>query len=336
MKKGLLIILMIIGFSLIFAAGTQETDEKENFVLTFSCASVPGQIQTRAMYLFKDEIEKLTDGQITVEVYHSSSLFPQEGELDATMRGNLDMMWSSVFYTSNDLPYTSMFASAYIFEDYKHMDKVMNGEVGQKVNEDIVDELGVRILKAFYVGSRNLCLRDIGREIRTPQDMKGVNLRMPNIPAYIEIGKALGSNPTPISFSEIYTSLSTGAIDGQDNPLPTTKAAKFYEPCKYVILTHHVIEPLSPTINEEKWQSLGPELQEKMMIALETTRKEAEKWTLQEEAELVEFFEDQGLTVIEPDIDAFVDYAQNYYMGRKDLVSTWDMDLYEMVKAAAE
>ncbi|MDC7245660.1 MAG: DctP family TRAP transporter solute-binding subunit [Sphaerochaetaceae bacterium] len=336
MKKGLLIILMIIGFSLIFAAGTQETDEKENFVLTFSCASVPGQIQTRAMYLFKDEIEKLTDGQITVEVYHSSSLFPQEGELDATMRGNLDMMWSSVFYTSNDLPYTSMFASAYIFEDYKHMDKVMNGEVGQKVNEDIVDELGVRILKAFYVGSRNLCLRDIGREIRTPQDMKGVNLRMPNIPAYIEIGKALGSNPTPISFSEIYTSLSTGAIDGQDNPLPTTKAAKFYEPCKYVILTHHVIEPLSPTINEEKWQSLGPELQEKMMIALETTRKEAEKWTLQEEAELVKFFEDQGLTVIEPDIDAFVDYAQNYYMGRKDLVSTWDMDLYEMVKAAAE
>ncbi len=336
MKKGLLILVFAVMASMVFAAGATEEAEQEQFVLTFSCASVPGQIQTKAMYLFKDEIEKLTDGQIMVEVYHSSSLFPQEGELDATMRGNLDMMWSSVFYTSNDLPYTSMFASAYIFEDYVHMDKVMNGEVGKKVNEDIVKVLGVRPLTAFYVGSRNLCLRDVGKVVRTPQDMKGVNLRMPNIPAYIEIGKALGSNPTPISFSEIYTSLSTGAIDGQDNPLPTTKAAKFYEPCKYVILTHHVIEPLSPTINEKKWQALGPELQEKMMIALETTRKAAEEWTLSDEAELVSFFESQGLTVVEPDIDAFVKYASDYYMSRKDLVSSWDMDLYQQVRDAAK
>lgn len=336
MKRGLLILVLAVVVSMVFAAGTSEEAGQEQYILTFSCASVPGQIQTKAMYLFKDEIEKLTDGQITVKVYHSSSLFPQEGELDATMRGNLDMMWSSVFYTSNDLPYTSMFASAYIFEDYKHMDKVMNGDVGQKVNEDIVKVLGVRPLTAFYVGSRNLCLRDVGKVVRTPQDMKGVNLRMPNIPAYIEIGKALGSNPTPISFSEIYTSLSTGAIDGQDNPLPTTKAAKFYEPSKYVILTHHVIEPLSPTINEEKWQSLGPELQEKMMTALEKTRMEAEKWALEEEAELVSFFEGEGLTVIEPDIDAFVKFAENYYMSNKNLISSWDMDVYRQVKAAAE
>ncbi|MDT8297520.1 MAG: TRAP transporter substrate-binding protein DctP, partial [Spirochaetaceae bacterium] len=262
--------------------------------------------------------------------------FTQEGAQAAVQRGTLDMVYSDAAWVAQQLPYVSMLGAVYTFTGYDHMTNVMNGPIGQEIFDDVVESVGIRPLGAFYLGTRQLNLRDIGREVRTPQDMKGVKLRTPNSPAWIALGKALGGNPTPMSFTEVYMALKTGTADGQDNPLPTDKNAKFYEVTKYIILTDHVVGAIWPSINEEKWQSLTAQQQQWVMEALDEARKVCDETNLAAEAELVEFFRSEGLTVIEnPDRDAFAEYARwSYENESPDVSESWDWDLYDRIQAA--
>ena len=304
--------------------------------LTWSSVSVPDDAHTKAMSVFKEELEKLSDGEIEVEVFHSGQLFTQEGQFAALRKGTLDICYGGPNWLAQFVPYMSMFAAAYMFKNYEHMTDTLNGDLGKAMYEDIAQKTGMRPLGAFYLGTRELNLRDIGREVKTPEDMKGVKLRMPNSPTWLFMGEALGANPTPLSFTEVYMGLKTGTIDGQDNPLPTDKNAKFYEVTKYIILTDHFINPVMPLINEEKWQSLGPELQEKVYQAIEKAREVCDKTNLDAESELVEFFKGEGMTIITPDKAAFMEFAQKKYLENKEISGSWDMELFEKVQASAE
>lgn len=311
-------------------------DVEAKVKLTWSSVSVPNDAHTKAMQVFKEELEKLTNGEVEVEVFHSGQLFNQEGAQAAVRKGTLDIVYGGPNWLAEFVPYMSMFAAAYMFKDYDHMTKTFNGDVGKKMYGDIAQQIGVRPLGAFYLGTRELNLRDIGREVKTPEDMKGVKLRMPNTPTWLFMGEALGANPTPLSFTEVYMGLKTGTIDGQDNPLPTDKNAKFYEVTKYIILTDHYINPVMPMINEKKWQSLGPELQEKVYQALEKARETCDDLNLKAEAELVDFFKGEGMTILTPDKEAFIKFAQEKYLSNKDISGSWDMELFEKVQALAE
>lgn len=343
MKKQIilsLILIAILATGSLFAAGQREaaapTGDMPPVRLTWSSASVPGDAHTQAMFEFKRVVEEMSNGQMRVDVHHSAELFTQEAEIAAVRRGNLDMMYGGPNWLAEMVPYMSMLAAPYIFESYEHMTQVMNGPIGQRINDDIAAKTGVRPLGTFYLGTRQLNLRDIGREVRTPADMAGVALRMPNTPTWLFMGRTLGANPTPLSFPEIYLALQTGTIDAQDNPLPTVRNASFYEVTKYIVLTDHFINPIMPIMNERTWQSLTPRQQEIVMVAIESARRLCDELNLQQEAELVEFFESQGLIVIEPDKDAFRTHALDMVMGNQQMVASWDMDLFEEVQALAD
>lgn len=318
------------------AAAESAAPAAEQVVLTFSSQSVPDDAHTKAMTVFADEVAKLTNGEVKVEIYPGGQLFTQDAELPAVMQGNLDMAYFDPNWFAQSIPYMSMFAAPYIFEDYDHMAAAFGGEIGQQIYDDIAAQLGVRPLTAYYLGTRQVNLRDIGREVRTPADMQGVKLRMPNSPSWLFMGEALGANPTPLNFTEIYLALQTGTIDGQDNPLPTDFNAKFYEVTKYIVLTGHYINPLFPTINEAKWQSLKPEHQEAILQAVETARQFVAETNLTAEAELLAFFEGEGLTIIDPDKQAFIDFAREKILANTDMTSTWNMELYDQIQALAE
>ena len=311
------------------------TQAEAKVKLTWSSVSVPDDAHTKAMFAFKEELEKLTD-EIEVEVFHSGQLFTQEAMQAAIRKGTLDLCYTGPNWLAEFVPYMSMFAAAYMFQDYDHMSETFNGEIGKAMFDDVAKETGIRPLGAFYLGTRQLNLRDIGREVMTPADMKGVKLRMPNTPTWLFMGEAMGANPTPLSFTEVYMGLKTGTIDGQDNPLPTDKNAKFYEVTKYIILTDHFINPVFPTINEKKWQSLTPEQQENIMLALEKSREVCDSANLAAEAELVDFFKGEGMTVITPDKAAFIEYAQQKYLDNKEISESWDMELFDKVQALAK
>ncbi len=337
MRKVVLILLMLtVAAGIVVANGDSDAEVTKPVKLTWSSVSVPNDAHTRAMQVFKLELERISGGEMEVEVYHSGQLFTQEGAQAAVVRGTLDMVYSDSAWVAQQLPYVSMLGAVYTFTGYEHMTKVMNGPIGKEIFDDVVEAVGVRPLGAFYLGTRQLNLRDIGREVRHPDDMQGVKLRTPNSPAWIALGKALGGNPTPMSFTEVYMALKTGTADGQDNPLPTDKNAKFYEVTKYIILTDHVVGAIWPTINEEKWQSLTAQQQEWVMQALAEAQKVCDETNLAAEAELVEFFRGEGLTVIEDaDLDAFAEYAKWSYQNESpEISSSWDWDLYERIQSA--
>ncbi len=308
----------------------------EPVTLQFTSVSVPDDAHTKGMEVFAEEVAKLTDGNITVEVFPGGQLFTQEGEQAAIRQGNVDMIYGGPNWLAEFVPYMSMFAAPYMFTSYEHMSDAFNGDIGQEIFDDIAQQTGVRPLGAFYLGTRQLNLRDIGREVTTPQDMEGVKLRMPNTPTWLFMGEALGANPTPLAFTEVYLGLQTGTIDGQDNPLPTDKNAKFYEVTKYIILTDHYINPLFPMINEDKWQSLTSDQQQAILQALETARRFVDETNLAAEAELIDFFEAEGMTIITPDKQAFIDFAQDKVLGNEEMTAAWNMDLFEQIQETAQ
>lgn len=335
MKTRLLVVVMIAlvaGFG--FAEG--QAEEGGPVELTWSSASVPDDAHTKAMFEFEKVVEEVSDGEIQVEVSHSGELYTQEESKTALRRGTLEMNYTGPNWLADQVPYMSMFAAPYIFDSYEHMTETFNGPIGEEIFDDIAEEIGIRPLGAYYLGTRQLNLRDIGREVTTPEDMEGVKLRMPDTPSWQFMGRALGANPTPVSFTEVYLSLQTGTIDGQDNPLPTNRNAKFYEVTEYIVLTDHFINPIMPTINEEVWQSLTDQQKEWVMEGVDAGRELADQLNLEQEEELVQFFEDEGLTIIEPDKEAFKEHALDMTMDNEEMTSSWDMELFEEVQALGE
>lgn len=337
MKKLLsLIVISIFAMSFAFASGQTETaaGDKEIVEINFSSVSVPGDAHTEAMTVFKEELEKISEGSMVVNVYHSGQLYSQEGEQAAVRQGTVDMVYTSAPWLAEFVPYLSMFGAVYTFQGYDHMTSVFNGEIGEKVFQDVVESQGIRPLGAYYLGTRQLNLVEKVGPVRTPADMSGVKLRTPGSPSWIALGKALGGNPTPMSFGEVYMGLKTGAVEGQDNPLGTDKNAKFYEVTKYIVLTNHVVDSTWPTINEKKWQSFSDEQKGWVMEAVDKARAYCDKTNLETEAGILDFFKGEGMIIIEdPDVAAFAEYAKNSYMtDSKEISADWDWDLYEKVQ----
>ena len=336
MKK-LIVLMMVfmVAFTMsVWAGGAQESAEAEPVEIIFTSVSIPGDSHTEAMYVFADKVKELTGGSVDVKVYDSATLFTQENEYDAVISGQADMAYISFPTLATQIPSFSMFGSGYFFSSYDHMTSVLNGDIAKENTWPKVKELGLQPLGSMYLGSRVVNTKD--KMINSYADMDGVLLRMPGSESWLFLGEALGANPTPLSFSELYTALQTGAVGGQDNPLPTVESAKFYEVTKYLAITNHVIDSIMPCINIDKWNMLSAEQQDAVMEAAAFAIAFNDKERVARENNLVEFFEGEGMTVTYPDITEFRDNVQAAYAGNSAMTSTWDMDLYKKVQSMAK
>ena len=338
MKKALsIMIIFLFVFTTVFANGAQEStsESSEPMVLQLAVTSAPGSNFVKGLEFFKKEVEQLTDKQIIIELHPGGDLYTQEGQAQAIRRGTLAMTSIGPEWFSDYVAKCSMFSAAYFLKDRQHMDDIFANEVGKDLFEEITDELGIRPLSSWYYGTRTLNLRDTGVEVTDPDDLKKVMLRMPNSPAFIKMGQALGANPTPMSFSEVYMGLKTGTIDGQDNPLGTTIEKKFYEATDYIILSKHFVNPDFLIINEDIWQSLSSDQQESMRTAAQLAKEYHDGLVVTAEEEAIAFLEGQGMKIVEVDIDVWKDYAQNFYLN-DDYSKNWDMDFYKEIQSLAK
>lgn len=329
----LITLILLVSSSLIFANGQSEEKSSGEGVVTIKVAtvSVPNDAHTNALFKFEEVLEELTEGKVQVEVFHSASLFSSEEEFSSLLQGYLDMAYISANTLADYIPSFSMLTSGYIFKDYDHMRAIYDGEIGANILKTVQDELGIVPIDVFYLGARQINLRDIGKIVKTPADLEGVKLRMPNSAAWLFLGKALGASATPLSFSELYLALKTGTVDGQDNPLPTVKNAKFYEVTKSISLTNHVIDTVWPTISEKKWKELTP-YHDQVIAAITEAKKLCDSQNLEAEKVLVAFFRSEGLTVVEADKEAFSSHVQNVYLSDEKMTSTWNMDLFKEIQ----
>lgn len=265
----------------------------------------------------------------TYEPHYNASLFKQGTELEAIARGNLEMSITSAQELATIFPEFSIFTAGYLHRDAEHQKKVFAADFMQPLKKKVEDDLGVKLLSVMYLGRRQLNL-SIDKEIKTPEDLSGVKLRMPGTDAWQFLGKALGASPVPMAFTEVYTGLQTGAIDGQDNPLPTDKDSKFYEVTKQIVLTSHLVDLNYIAFSKKVWDSLTPNQQAAVQKAADDAAESGRQKQLALEVELEQFFKDKGLKVYTPDVDAFRTHVQKMYL-ESEFSKSWPKGMIEQI-----
>ncbi|MXY34674.1 MAG: C4-dicarboxylate ABC transporter [Boseongicola sp. SB0664_bin_43] len=270
----------------------------------------------------------------TYEPHYNGSLIAQNAELEAIASGDLEMSIASAQELSQFFPEFSIFATGYVHQDAVHQVRVFNDPLMAPFKQKAEDELGVKLLSVMYLGKRHVNLRQTKEEltVMTPADLAGVNLRMPGTDAWQFLGKALGANPTPMAFTEVYTALSTGSVDGQDNPLPTVVDAKFYEVTNQIILTSHLVDLNYVAFSKAVWDELTPEQQVTVQAAADAAAAVGRLRQLDLENSLASFIREQGVEIYEPDQAAFRNHVQSMYLGT-DASADWPEGVLERINA---
>ena len=270
----------------------------------------------------------------TYEPHYNGSLIAQGSELETIASGDLEMSITSAQELGQFFPEFTIFATGYVHQNAAHQVAVFNDPLMDPFKQKVEDELGVKLLAVMYLGQRHVNLRQTKDEltVRTPADLAGVNLRMPGTDAWQFLGKALGANPTPMAFTEVYTALQTGSVDGQDNPLPTVVDAKFYEVTKQIALTSHLVDLNYVAFSKSVWDGLTADQQATVKAAAEAAAESGRQAQLEKEATLVSFLTEQGLAVYEPDLKAFRVHVQAQYAG-SELAASWPDGVLEKINA---
>ena len=263
--------------------------------------------------------------------YFGATLFKQGTEPVAMQRGNLDMANLAAFDVQKQIPAWSITTTPYLFRDHQHMAKVFASDVGKELNKMMEDQMGIKVLAVPYIGTRHLNLKP-KKKIMVPADLAGIKLRMPGGDGWQFVGTALGANPVPVAFTEVYTALQTGAIDAQDNPLGANKVMKFFEVTSQIVLTGHLIANNLFAIALKKWNSLSPVQQQNLQAAADKFSTAVTVQALKDEAELVDFFKGQGLQVYTPDVAAFRKHVLDVYAKSK-FAADWKPGMLDRINA---
>jgi tripartite ATP-independent transporter DctP family solute receptor len=300
-------------------------------VLRISTPSVPDDWHARMWTIFKDTLEKSAPGEFDVQINLNASLFKQGTEPAAMARGNLELSSISAFDIAKLVPEFSVFTAGYVIRDPAQQQRVFNGPIGAELFKTVSEKMDVTPLATVYLGTRQLNLRDV-RNVRTPADLKGVKLRMPGSREWLFLGEALGATATPLAFGEVYLGLKTGTIDGQDNPLPSVRAAKFYEVTKQIVLTSHLVDGIFIAISNKSLNAMSATHKQKVTAAAQAAAAYNNENRIKEESQLVEFFKKEGLQVSTPDVEAFRKSVQAIYQN-SDYAKVWPKGLLERINA---
>ena len=296
-------------------------------ILRFAAVFSDRDIRAGMIEMFAKDIE----ADFKLEPFYNGTLFKQGTELVALQRNNLEMGNIAPQDISKQIPAWSILTSAYLFRDAKHLNTFFASDLGTQMKKMVEDELNVKILGPTFFGTRQVGLKP-KKKIATPADMAGIKLRMPGGDAWQFLGHSIGANPVPMAYPEVYTGLQTGAIDGQDNPLPNVQNMKFYEVMSQIVLTSHLVGFDLLTVNLKTWEGMTPAQQKPFQAAADKAIAWSTGEHLKQEAELAEIFKEQGLEVYTPDVKAFREHAQKVYLG-SDPAKSWPPGMLEKINA---
>ena len=318
---------MLLGLAL--CAGLSPLMAQTKIPLRISTPAVPDDWHAKMWTVFKESLDKAAPNQFDVQIHLNASLFKQGAEPAAMARGNLELTTVSAFDMAKLVPEFSIFTAGYIVRDPQHQQKVFNGPIGDELFKAVADKMEITVLSTAYLGTRQVNLRE-ARNVRTPADLKGIKLRMPGSKEWLFLGETLGATATPLAFGEVYMGLKTGTIDGQDNPLPTVRAAKFYEVTKQLVLTNHLVDSLFIAIASKTWNGMTAAQKQAVKTAAQAAATFNNDNRIKEEAQIVDFFKQQGLQVSTPDVEAFRKSVQDAY-AKSDYAKVWTKGMLERI-----
>ncbi|MCJ8142217.1 TRAP transporter substrate-binding protein [Ancylobacter sp. A5.8] len=261
----------------------------------------------KAALKFGEEVAALSDGRVKVQVYPNESLGKEIDLINGMQLGTADMTITGESL-QNWAPKAALLALPYGYRSLEHMDQVASGEIGKQIEAEIIEKASVRPLTYFARGPRNL---SANKEIKTPAELSGFKLRVPNVPVFVAAWQAMGANPTPMAFSEVFTSLQNGTINGQENPLALFKSGGFYEVQKVINKTEHVRSWIYLVISERTWNKLSDADKAAVTEAAKRTQAYERQLFLADEAALVADLESKGVKFVDVDQAAFAAKAKD-------------------------
>jgi tripartite ATP-independent transporter DctP family solute receptor len=260
----------------------------------------------KAALRFAEEARALSGGRIEVQVFPNDTLGREMDLINGMQLGTADMTITGESL-QNWAPLASLLAVPYGMTTLAQMDRVAGGPIGKQIEQEIVSRARVRPLAYFARGPRNLTSN---RPIRTPDELNGLRLRVPNVPLFVAVWSALGARPTPMAFGEVFTSLQNGTIDAQENPLSLIRSANFNEVQKFVNRTEHVRSWIYLAISERRFQSLSATDKEAVSEAARRAQLYERGLFLEDEKSLEDDLKARGMTFIDSDQEAFAAKAR--------------------------
>lgn len=256
---------------------------------------------------FGEELKTLTDGRIEVQVFPNESLGKEIDLINGMQLGTVDMTITGESL-QNWAPMAALLAVPYAYKSLEHMDEVAGGQIGDDIKAEVIEKARVRPIAFFARGPRNLTSQ---RAIKSPADLNGMKMRVPNVPLFVDVWKALGAAPTPMAFSEVFTSLQSGVIEGQENPLALIRSANFNEVQGFVNKTEHVRSWIYLTIAEATWAKLSDEDKAAVEKAAATAQAYERGLLLDSLAKDQAYLESKGMTFVDVDGAAFQSAAKD-------------------------
>lgn len=322
MSRSFTLVLILFGV-LCFSCNQSN---KAEYVFTFGHVANEDHTWHQAAIYFDKILNERTDGKIRVNAYSSEQLGKEielirsirAGIADMTVTAGTLQNWSKVAAFS-DMPF--------LLRDTTHLIKLANSEIGEYIKQTILEQTGLRVICYFQRGPRNLTSN---RAIKRPDDLNGIILRIPNVPSYVVAWQALGAKPTPMAFSEVFTSLQQGTVQAQENPMAMISSANFSEVQDYLNITEHVISWGYVVIGDKQFSEMPEDYQLVFLEAAQDMQKYEHQLFLEKEKLLRKELEEDGMEFVE------VEQEQFQKIGSEAVYGSLDEEMKELYRKIIE
>src|SRR5258707_4995712 len=273
------------------------------------------------------EIRKRTNGRYDIEVFPASTLGKETDINQGLTLGTVDIIYTGQLFAGRTYGPLSIGGAPFMFRDFDHWKKYSTSPLFRELGDGYQKAGGNKGVAITYYGERHVTSN---KAINKPEDMKGLKIRVPDAPLYTMFPRAVGANPTPIAFAEVYLALQNGTVDAQENPLPTIDAKKFYEVQKYIVLTGHITESLVTIVASGTWAKLSEADRKIFSDVLWEASTRATKEIVEIEKKMAAEFEKGGKTVVKVDRKPFREATMKLHNGPD---ATWPKDVYDKLQA---
>ncbi len=320
----ILVLITILFLSILFGSA-----QAEGVVLKFAHGLPTEHPMHIGVELFAKLVKEGTNGEVTVDIFPARQLGGNREMFEGVMAGTID-----IIITDNsapafiDAPIWRILQAGYVFQNQRHAFLFLHSPAMNPLIEKLEKEAGVTLIEtSWYFGVRHLTAN---KPIYGPDDFKGLKIRVPQVPSFVETLKGMGATPTPIDFAELYTSLKTGVVDGQENPFIHIYISKFYEAQKYLMLTSHLVSNNAVFMNVTKLNSLTSQQQQIIRASIYEAARFQDRMIMDSEQDYLNKLQEEGMEVIEVDIDAFSESVKKHFY--KTWFTPEEKEFYEKVE----
>ena len=316
--------LILLSLLMMFSCSSEKNSMQD---LKIAYVMAPGGTSHEAAIKIGELVEKYTKGQIKTRLYPNGVLGNDRILIEGLKLGSQDIVIMGTAVIGWYTPEYGLIEAPFLFRDYDHLDKVLYGEIGKEIEQRIFDNCKLHFLAYLHRGSRYLTTTSA--EIRTPEDLNGLKMRVPELPTYIKSWEIFGANPTPIAYSDMFMALKQGVVDGQENPLEVIYTSHLYETQSYVMNTRHLVGFYAAAVGERFYEKYSPEHQRIIQKAVLEAASYQNDLVQNYEHEYKRKLEEHGVKFIDVDREAFEKLAKEKLpLEFKD---SWEPGVFERI-----